>query len=390
MDEVIKLKSYQLDGYTKHYFDVALNEIDDLSKIEKICADLYDFILKHNIMIIYEKVFGSVSNKRALLKLRKNKLDSLGMKEAPLTFIECKSAKGGMFSNITVFGIFVQNPKDFMITYYQDDKLPETAGTVIKCADWTAFYLCNISASGRQNDDDKNYGSYLSCLNSIPRYLRNNGLKTTDIVRTWVYLKDIVTNYAAFNSARNDFYQQEGITSPENADYLPASTGIEGISSEDSLITVDLICYDKRKKLPHLKRVHNRLQNEADGSHYLFKPSFSRGMLLNFNDHCEFQISGTASIDEAGKTVYTDDSYNQIKKSIVVIKTMLEDNGLSYNDICQSTYFFKKQPDHQLLAEILGELNINMSATALTVTNVCRDDLLFEQDGIAIKVYMKD
>jgi hypothetical protein len=62
-------------------------------------------------------------------------------------------------------------------------------------------------------------------------------------VRTWFYLSDILSWYAAFNKVRNEKYGEFGIM-PGPGDrelLLPASTGIEGVTPSGAACAMDLI-----------------------------------------------------------------------------------------------------------------------------------------------------
>lgn len=50
------------------------------------------------------------------------------------------------------------------------------------------------------------------------------------MVRTTCYLRDIERDYAVFNEIRTEFFQQQGLHP------LPASTGIQAISSRPDLL----------------------------------------------------------------------------------------------------------------------------------------------------------
>lgn len=102
------------------------------------------------------------------------------------------------------------------------------------------------------------------------------------------------------------------------------------------------------------------------------------------------QISGTASIDNHGKTIYIKDPYQQIKRTLLNIKNLLNNVGLDFSDIVCSTCFFKDPSSYKLLKKIIEELNITDFPSINVIANVCRDNLLFEIDAIAVKIDRND
>jgi len=65
--------------------------------------------------------------------------------------------------------------------------------------------------------------------------LTDRGLSFHDVVRTWIYLRDIYHDYAAFNEGRRRYFQTAGLGR------FPASTGIRGALCEsESPLAMDL------------------------------------------------------------------------------------------------------------------------------------------------------
>ena len=142
---------------------------------------------------------------------------------------------------------------------------------------------------------------------------------------------------------------------------------------------------NKRRPHPELIRMYNTRQNEAEGDTYLFKPTFSRGMVIRDEKLVEMQICGTASIDRDGKTAFIGQPYEQIKWTLVNVLGLLEQQGMTVDDMVQSNCFFKAREYYDLFLGLLQELKIVDFASICVVGDVCRTDLLFELDGVALK-----
>ncbi len=211
--------------------------------------------------------------------------------------------------------------------------------------------------------------------------LRDLGYEYRDVVRTWIYIGDILGWYDDFNGARNACYTQYGLLG-RGDDYLPASTGIQARSAGLVELTMDLLAIRPTADSDvHIERLHNPLQNEA----YAYGSAFARAMEVVSGGARTVYISGTASIDECGASIYQGDIEAQILRVAENIEALIGTRGLGLKDIVQATVFLKDPsyigPFYQLCAGTpFAELGVCM------VADVCRSDLLFEIDAVAAGV----
>lgn len=204
-----------------------------------------------------------------------------------------------------------------------------------------------------------------------------------DIIRTWFYIHDIHKNYMSFNNARKEFFDQNQIDYHDHANNLPASTGIEGSSSAGNSV-MQLTAIQGNKDLIWKKRIYNTEQSEADGGQYLFRPTFSRAMLTEVHGLRELHISGTASVGKQGETLFIQDGIRQIETTLHYINHLLENVALTPFDICEGTVFMKHKQLYDHFLEICKQIKFPHEIFIPVLTNICREDLLFEIDGIAI------
>jgi enamine deaminase RidA (YjgF/YER057c/UK114 family) len=104
-------------------------------------------------------------------------------------------------------------------------------------------------------------------------------------------------------------------------------------------------------------------------------------MTLKESDVTHILLSGTASIDEHGKTVYQNDMRAQIRKTFHVVQALIEKEGATLADINEATVFLKDEKDIDLYWEVAEELNVVDLPAIFMVADVCRADLLFEIDA---------
>ena len=141
----------------------------------------------------------------------------------------------------------------------------------------------------------------------------------THCIRTWIYVRDIDSNYAGLVKARNDVFTEEGLS--HDTHYI-ASTGIGGanevrsaVVAIDFLTAPSMVEEDKTylKALSHLSPTHD------------YGVAFERGVRVK--DH--IFISGTSSIDHKGRILHEGDVLAQADRLLENIRALLAEGGLT-------------------------------------------------------------
>ncbi|MFM9327757.1 RidA family protein [Paenibacillus mesotrionivorans] len=375
----LTVKEYQAETHIRYYITLDLNQVHSLEETIHLYRYLYDYIEELQLQIVYEKVFGRLAVKESLLHARA--AWSRGAEVAPVSYIDGMPITDSPLSSITVYGV-KQHKSQIHIKYIKDIE-GDSTGTFLSFGDVNYLYLINISESALLSD---RYSEFRRMFEVCHSYMEQYRFSSSDIVRTWIYLDDIKQDYIVLNEARRDFFDKARIDYSAYSDQLPASTCIEGRSSQRHNSVIDLVCIDKSAASISVKRVFNQNQNEAEGNSYLYKPTFARAISICSHDWTELQISGTASINEAGKTVFVNDPYNQIKKTMLNVLAILNQFNMSFENIALSTCFFKKPHHYSYYQAVLKELCLGEFPASLVKGHVCRDDLLFEFDAVAFRI----
>lgn len=138
------------------------------------------------------------------------------------------------------------------------------------------------------------------------------------------------------------------------------------------------------KKAIHAPWVLNEAFNYAKPS------SFSRGLRLDIGGVTVLLISGTASIDETGKTVHAGDFGAQCWRTYRNISSLLEAEGATWHDIVRTTCYLRDiERDYEQFNRIRTSffrwLQLDpLPASVGVQTRLCRGDLLVEIEAIAI------
>ncbi len=126
--------------------------------------------------------------------------------------------------------------------------------------------------------------------------------------------------------------------------------------------------------------------NEA----YDYKSSFTRGLRIDLGNLVILLISGTASIDETGKTVHPGDFAKQLERTYFNITGLLESEGATWQNIVRTTCYLRDiDRDYDVFNEERTKffkaqgLDPYPASTGIQA-HLCRPDLLIEIEAIAM------
>src|SRR5690349_7200091 len=142
--------------------------------------------------------------------------------------------------------------------------------------------------------------------------------------------------------------------------------------------------------LPVEKRAITNLKVLNEAYDYKKPSSFARGMRIDLNGLTILLISGTASIDESGRSVHIGDFRAQLRRTYRNITGLLESEGATWHDIVRTTCYlrdierdyeaFNEERTAFFAAQGLDPLPASTGVQAI----LCRPELLIEVEAIAI------
>ena len=285
----------------------------------------------------------------------------------PVTWTESFDNKNEKTDGIYIIGISgvnvnpVTDNEKIIGNYYEDEYA-------------TYAYLGDITSGTPDLADDLQ--SQL-VFNKLESYLGICDLKMTDLVRTWFYNRDILAWYGDFNKVRTAFYKEHKIF--ENL--LPSSTGIDGKNPGNGALIAGAIAIRPKNNNIVIKEVDSPLQNQAT----CYGSSFSRAVEIKTPEIHKVTVSGTASIDKEGKTVYIDDFDKQVVQTFNTVKEILKQCGMDFKDVCRAFAYVKFDKDLSAFYKYLKDNDLEEVPFITTNTTICRHDLLFEIEVDAVK-----
>ena len=251
-------------------------------------------------------------------------------------------------------------------------------GLLLKTSDEPEAFTMH---SLRLNDDEvMNFGSYMQTIMLFDKYLallQAEGLNLKDhCVRTWIYVRDIDTNYDGVVKARNDVFRQHGLTVDT---HFIASTGIGGRAmgknvcvAIDFLTARDVRPEDKLylKALDHLNPTHE------------YGVAFERGVRITLPHKYEYFISGTASIDCHGEVINVGNVTKQTERLLENISALLADGGATMADVKYFIVYLRDLADVQAVDDYMAQAYPDVPRI-ITHAKVCRPAWLVEMECIA-------
>jgi enamine deaminase RidA (YjgF/YER057c/UK114 family) len=121
------------------------------------------------------------------------------------------------------------------------------------------------------------------------------------------------------------------------------------------------------------------------------KPSsFSRGMRIDLNGVTILLISGTASIDEEGKSVHVGDFRAQMRRTLANITGLLTSEGCTWHDVVRTTCYLRDierdyEPFNEERTAFYKDLGLDpLPASTGIQAILCRPELLVEIEAIAM------
>ena len=349
----------------------------------EIYCRILDILLQEKMQIVHERLLGSNSLFAEIIKTREEILHDKRIDEdLPFTYLQGQPCWGEGFAGVQIRAVAPHEPGDRVWTIYDND-IPCGRGWSRNGA--TFLMLHSIHDFQQNPGYDKSREQQTSRMfDRAERILREQSGSYRNVIRTWIFLPDILDWYAEFNQVRNAKYQQFGFIQGNSTIietekiYLPASTGIQGSNPYNAAVMMDVLAVipgsGASVKIEPTSGVKQR-------SPFRYGSAFSRAMSIREPNTNIILVSGTASIDEQGKSVYIGDIRSQILKTIEVVDALIAKEGASLNDICDATVFLKRPEDFEIYQKTAVECGLNGIPAVCVIADVCRDELLFELDA---------
>lgn len=220
----------------------------------------------------------------------------------------------------------------------------------------------------------------IEILNSYQKELKTIDCSIQEsCVRTWFFIRDIDTRYAAMVQARKEMFQNIDLT-PET--HFITSTGIEGAQySPQSLVSFDALAIQGL----HLSQIQYLLAPTHLNPTHEYGVTFERGVAISLSDYNLILISGTASINNKGEIVAVGDMKAQLDRTFENIKALFLECNTKISDILYSIVYIRDIQDTTLIHDYMKKKYSDM-VYVLVQAPVCRPGWLVEIECVAYSV----
>jgi enamine deaminase RidA (YjgF/YER057c/UK114 family) len=206
------------------------------------------------------------------------------------------------------------------------------------------------------------------------RLLERCGLEFRHVVRTWIHLREIDRDYEALNAARREFFQHCEI------ERRPASTGVGGIPFPDAHDCSLSLHAVKSSRPLDVSGMSTPLLNEA----WSYGADFARGLRIVEANKITVHVSGTASIDEEGRTIHSGSFVAQAERMLDNIASLLSGQGATFDDVVSGVVYLKRPSDAPLLRSMCRQHGFAGFPCAVVEADLCRPELLCEAEAVAM------
>lgn len=202
------------------------------------------------------------------------------------------------------------------------------------------------------------------------------GMDFSHVVRTWLFLDDILSWYSDFNQVRTAFFRERGVFDR----LVPASTGIGGSNPAGTAMLTGLYAVKPLDPTVVVQAVPSPLQCPA----LQYGSSFSRAAEADFPDLRRLLVSGTASIAPDGKTAHVGDIDGQVARTCEVVGAILASRGMNWQDVTRAIVYVRHEADAGAFERFRAAAGMPPLPTVVAHNVICRDELLFEIEVDAV------
>lgn len=320
---------------------------------------------------VQEKIYGLDRERPAVLRARKSALQARGLDESlPVSYLEGRPASGAGLAGVQMWA--VRTPR-------RVETLRHPGGWGRLWTEGPREFLYLPAITGAAPDGtwparraDQARGMFLKARSA----LRRHGFEFSQVVRTWIYLRRILDWYGEFNQVRSALYRGPGFFGGRFRDLAPASTGIGGFCGRGDCV-MDVLAVRGGAGVRRVRR------SSRQGPAPRYGSAFSRAVVLPDGPRRTIHVSGTASIDPAGRSVGLGDPAQQSLQTLLNVAALLEENGAGLEDIGSAVLFCKDRRAHAAFLRARRLLRLPDFPVLAVLADVCRPELRIELEAVA-------
>ncbi len=320
-------------------------------------------LIERNAVVVRHEVFASiVAHSETMQALRRRFADF----DWPVMWIEGHGADGCGVSGMHVFAVVGTGVR----TIYMEG---QPVGRVFNDG---PIRHCLVADVRSTNLSSSRAVQSRATFERLEGALHQVGMNMRNVVRTWFYLDDILSWYKSFNAVRNEFYRQKKIFNGP----VPASTGIGVRNPIGAAVVAGAWAIQAPEGSSIVREVPSPLQCPS----LEYGSAFSRAILLSGVACRRLLVSGTASIDPAGRSAHVNDLQNQIGLTMEVVEALVASQSFQLSEVIRATAYFKNVQSAGIFDAWRAEHALKFFPLVKAQADICRSELLFEIELDAI------
>ena len=348
--------------------------------VRRLYDELEPEVQRMGIHVLQEKVYSEPEAGSSVAAARS---EVLGRHEAdtdlPYTLVGCSPCQGGAIAGVQICG--VSGPRVTASACRTLSHGGAPVGRLLETGGYRMAFLSDVVGAGPGGELAPDATTQCERMfRRAGRLVEDLGFGFRDVARTWIYVHRLLDWYGELNRVRTEAYTRFGVFDPDRPSSLPASTGIQAAHPHGAECFMDLIMATGPDSEPLLGSMRSGQLCEAPS----YGSAFSRGKKVHFAKETILFLSGTASIDQQGRTAHVGNAEGQIKKTFDAVREMLAAEGADIGDIATSVMYFKNQGVYECWQHLLRRQEVPAVPAIPVYGDICRDDLLFELEPTAM------
>lgn len=236
---------------------------------------------------------------------------------------------------------------------------------------------CEYWYTGGVGTDGDSFSQTEELLDGLSAELRREGLTLQDnCVRTWLFVRDIDSNYQGVVEGRNKVFDAHNLTSDT---HFIASTGIQGFTAKaQSKVMLDAVSVcgpDVNLRYLYGATHLNRTSE--------YGVRFERGVVVETPKVDRVYISGTASIDNKGRIMHEGDIVRQTERMLENVEVLLSESGCGFSQVGMMIVYLRNRTDYDAVKRIMDDRFADCPRVIVHAP-VCRPGWLVEMECVAI------
>lgn len=335
-------------------------------------------LAEYGIQSIQEQILGLVSAKDGLLAQRKAAFTEHGLNpELPFCHVEGRPTVAGPWAGVQIWGVgpgSENRPADIATV----DCPGGTRGRLWSTGGSRLLYVPAVTgAEDGASATDQARRMFADARTA----LQAHGFPYSNVVRTWIYMRRLRDWYEDFNKVRNALYCDPAFYGAPADDRFPASTGIQGRCTDEECV-MNLLALDAGRADD--ASVRPILRSARQGQASAYHSAFSRAAVLRLDGLETIYVSGTASINDAGNSVYLGDRDAQAFQTLMSIASLLDEQGARLDDVCAATLYCADIEALQAYRRMERLLGLPTLPFVAVLADVCRKELFIEMEVTAV------